>query len=149
MFIGLAFYGLWIKAFHVISVIAWMAGQLYLPRLFVYHCQVKTGTEEDKRFQLMEYRLLRYIINPAMMSTFLFGTLLALTPGMVNWHAKWWIVKLTCLFLLTGYHGFCSIWRRRFAKGQNRYSAKFYRWMNEVPTILMIIIVIMVIVQPF
>ncbi len=142
-------YSLWIKALHVISVIAWMAGQFYLPRLFVYHCQVKKESDENERFKIMEYKLLRYIINPAMMAAFLFGILLALIPGMINWHAKWWIIKLIALLVLTGYHGFCSRWRRQFAVDQNMHSEKFYRWINEVPTLLMIIIVIMVIVQPF
>lgn len=142
-------YVLWIKALHVISVIAWMAGQFYLPRLFVYHCQVNKETDENERFKIMEYKLLRYIINPAMIAAFLFGILLALTPGIIDWHAKWWVVKLVALLILTGYHGFCSRWRRQFAANNNHHSEKFYRWMNEIPTILMIIIVIMVIVQPF
>lgn len=149
MILSLIPYALWLKAFHVIAVIAWMAGQFYLPRLFVYHCQVKTGTDESERFKVMEYKLLRYIINPAMTVAFLLGILLALIPGIIDWHAKWWIVKLVALLFLTGYHGFCSRWRRQFYADQNQHSEKFYRWMNEVPTILMIIIVIMVIVQPF
>lgn len=148
MLMHLVPYVLWIKSFHVIAVIAWMAGQFYLPRLFVYHCQVKTGSEQDKLFQTMERKLLRYIINPAMMAAFFFGIILALLPGVIDWHSKWWIIKLICLILLTGYHGFCSIWRKKFMKGDNQHSEKFYRWMNEVPTVLMIIIVIMVIVQP-
>ncbi|QNT77813.1 protoporphyrinogen oxidase HemJ [Entomobacter blattae] len=141
---------LWIKSFHVISVIAWMAGQFYLPRLFVYHCQVQPGTAEDARFKIMERRLQRAIINPAIGVAFLCGIFLVLTPGLVDWrHFNWWYVKFFALMGLFWFHGACSKWRRHFEKGINKHPEKFYRFANEIPTIFMIIIVIMVIVKPF
>lgn len=149
MIVSLLPYALWIKAFHVISVISWMAGQFYLPRLFVYHCQAKVGSEESERFKVMERKLLRMIINPAMILAFIFGILLALMPGMINWNAKWWVVKLVAILLLTAYHGACVLWWKQFLNDQNRHSENYYRLMNEVPTVLMIVIVIMVVVQPF
>ena len=145
----LAYAYLWIKSLHVISVIAWMAGMLYLPRLFVYHCDVKPGTAESARFKVMERRLFKFIINPAMISTWCFGLLLVLTPGTMSWSDGWWQVKFTCVILLSGFHGALSAWRRRFRDDANRKPARFYRMMNEVPTLLMIIIVIMVIARPF
>lgn len=145
----LAPYYLWIKAFHIIAMIAWMAGQFYLPRLFVYHCQAKVGSEESERFKVMERKLQRMIINPAMICTAIFGVLLALIPGIVDFHSVWWPVKIISVLLLFGFHGACSRWRKQFFKDQNKHSEKFYRYMNEIPTILMIIIVIMVVVKPF
>lgn len=142
-------YYVWIKAFHVISVIAWMAGQFYLPRLFVYHCQTMPFSAESERFKTMERRLMHAIINPAMMFAFFFGILLVLTPGVINWHAGWWHIKILCLILMTAFHGACSLWRKGFAADRNRHSERFYRIANEIPTVLMIIIVIMVIVKPF
>ena len=139
----------WLKSLHVISVIAWMAGMLYLPRLFVYHCDVTAGTAESARFKLMERRLLKFIINPAMIATWCFGLLLVLTPGTMSWSDGWWQVKFTCVILLSGFHGALSAWRRKFRDDANRKPARFYRMMNEVPTLLMIIIVIMVIARPF
>ncbi len=139
----------WIKAFHVIALVAWMAGLLYLPRLYVYHCEVKPGSEESERFKVMERRLLRQIMLPAMIATWCFGLLLALTPGVINWDAGWWHVKLGAVLLLSGFHGALSKWRRGFLEDRNTRSQKFYRISNEVPTVLMIVIVIMVIVQPF
>ena len=139
----------WIKALHVISVIAWMAGMFYLPRLYVYHCETKPGSAESERFKVMEYKLLRFIINPAMVAAFCFGILLASTPGVIDWGATWWWTKLASLFLLTGFHGAASKWRREFMEDRNRKSARFYRIANEVPTVLMIVIVVMVIVRPF
>ena len=146
---GLISYYLWIKALHVISLIAWMAGMFYLPRLYVYHCQVESGSSESERFKIMERRLLRAIINPEMIATALFGILLVLTPGVINWSAGWWHVKLLALAGLFAFHGFCSRWRRLFAEDRNTHSEKFYRMANEIPTVLMMIIVIMVIVRPF
>ncbi|MDG6094267.1 protoporphyrinogen oxidase HemJ [Acetobacter sp. AN02] len=146
---GLSDWYLWLKAGHVISLIAWMAGMFYLPRLYVYHCQVQPDTAESARFIIMERRLLRAIINPAMISTLFFGLLLAATPGVVNWHAGWWYVKIACLAGLFGFHGLCARWRRSFAENRNVHSEKFYRMANEIPTVLMVIIVIMVIVKPF
>jgi putative membrane protein len=139
----------WMKAFHVISLIAWMAGMFYLPRLYVYHCQVVPGSVESERFKIMERRLLKQIINPAMIATWLFGIILVLTPGVVLWSQGWWYVKLASVILLSGFHGAMSKWRKDFLNDRNRKSERFYRFANEVPTVLMIIIVIMVIVKPF
>lgn len=139
----------WTKAFHVITVIAWMAGLLYLPRLFVYHCEVAAGSVEDERFQSMERRLLRLIMNPAMAATYIFGLALLATPGVVDWSEVWIYVKLVLVGLLTWAHHAMGIWRKSFAPGRNRRSQRFYRAMNEVPALLMIGIVIMVVVKPF
>jgi protoporphyrinogen IX oxidase len=140
---------LWTKAFHVISLIAWMAGMFYLPRLYVYHCEVRPGSAESERFKVMERRLLRQIINPAMIATWVFGILLVLTPGMIDWSAEWWHVKLAAVILLSGFHGAASRWRRDFLEDRNTRPQRFYRIANEVPTVLMVIIVVMVIVRPF
>ncbi|WP_193184999.1 protoporphyrinogen oxidase HemJ [Nisaea sediminum] len=138
----------WIKAFHVMSMVAWMAGMFYLPRLFVYHADAEPGSELSETLKIMERRLLRAIINPAMVSTFVFGIwMLVLIPEFLS--DGWFHVKLACLFLLTGFHGMMARWRRDFAADANRRSARFYRIANEVPTILLIVIVIMVIVKPF
>ncbi len=138
----------WTKAFHVISMVAWMAGMFYLPRLFVYHCDVQEGSAESERFKLMEYRLLKQIINPAMIATWTFGTMLVLTPGIVDWSATWWHVKLAAVLLMSGYHGALSKWQRMFQNDRNRKSHRYYRIANEVPTLLLAAIVIMVIVRP-
>lgn len=139
----------WTKALHVISMVAWMAGMFYLPRLYVYHCDLTPGSAESERFKVMEYRLLRQIINPAMVATWLFGILLVLTPGVIDWSSGWWHVKLTCVLLMSGFHGELSRWRRQFLEDRNTRSQRFYRIANEVPTLLLVIIVIMVIVRPF
>ena len=139
----------WLKAFHIIAMIAWMAGLLYLPRLYVYHCEVKPGSAESERFKVMERRLLRQIMLPAMIAVWVFGLLLVLTPGVIDWHAGWWHVKLTMVILLSGFHGALSKWRRDFLEDRNTRPQQFYRIANEVPTVLMVVIVIMVIVRPF
>jgi putative membrane protein len=139
----------WTKAFHIISLIAWMAGMLYLPRLYVYHCEVRPGSVDSERFKVMERRLLRQIINPAMIATWAFGVLLVLTPGILNWSAGWWYVKLMAVLLLSGFHGGLSKWRRDFLEDRNTRPQRFYRIANEVPTVLMVVIVIMVVVRPF
>jgi putative membrane protein len=148
-FYALARIYLWLQAFHVISVIAWMAGLFYLPRLYVYHTMVLAGTAENERMKLMEGRLLRQIMTPAMISTWFFGVLLMLTPGMVDWKAGWWHMKLLAVVLLTVYHFALAAWRRGFLLDRNRRSERFFRVINEVPTVLMIIAVVMVIVKPF
>jgi len=140
---------LWIKALHIISVIAWMAGMLYLPRLFVYHCDAAPGSEKSETFKVMERRLLRAIINPAMMAALAFGIVLLLNLGADQWKDGWLHAKLVLLLLMFSLHGFLSRWRRAFEADRNQHSAKFFRWMNEVPTVLMIGIVIMVVVKPF
>lgn len=139
----------WIKSFHVISMVAWMAGLFYLPRLYVYHCDTNPGSTDSERFKVMERRLMKQITNPAMIATFLFGIILVMTPGVIDWSAGWWHVKLLCLFLLMGFHGAMSKWRREFMEDRNAKSQKFYRIANEVPTVLLVVIVIMVIVRPF
>jgi protoporphyrinogen IX oxidase len=139
----------WLKAFHIISMIAWMAGMLYLPRLFVYHCDTQRGSAESERFKVMERRLLKQIMTPAMIGTWLFGILLVLTPGVIDWHQGWWHAKLTSVILLSGFHGAASKWRREFMEDRNQRSSRFYRIANEIPAVLMVVIVIMVIVRPF
>ena len=139
----------WIKALHVISVVAWMAGLLYLPRLFVYHAGAVPGSETSETFKVMERRLLRGIMNPALAATVVFGGLLAATPGAINWHAGWIYTKLSLVVVLAVTHYCLSRWRRDFAEDRNRHTARFYRVVNEVPTALLIAIVILVVVQPF
>jgi len=145
---ALAPFFLYTKSFHVISVIAWMAGLLYLPRLFVYHCDLARGSEASERFKVMERRLLKQIMTPAMIATWVFGILLVLTPGAVDWSAPWWHVKLTGVILMSGFHGAASKWRRQFLEDRNTKPQRFYRFANEVPAVLMVIIVIMAIAQP-
>ena len=134
-----------ILAFHIVSFTAWMAGMFYLPRLYVYHCQVAPGSAESARFKIMERRLLRQITTPAMMATFFFGILLILTPGAVDWHGAWLWKKHICLFLMSGFHGNLSKWRRDFLNDANTKSEKFYRIANEIPTVLFVIIVFCVV----
>jgi putative membrane protein len=139
----------WILSFHVISLIAWMAALFYLPRLYVYHCQVAQGSAESERFKVMERKLLKQIMTPAMIATWFFGILLVLTPGLITWTEGWWYVKLVSILALTGFHGATSRWRRDFLNDRNKRPERFYRFANEVPTVLMFVIVIMVIVKPF
>ncbi len=138
----------WIKALHVISVIAWMAGMLYLPRLFVYHADKAPGSEASEMLKVMERRLLRAIVNPAMIAAFVFGGLLLATPGAIDWSAWWIHAKLALVVILSGAHGCLARWRRDFEADRNNRPAKFYRIMNEVPTLLMIAIVVLVMVRP-
>ncbi len=138
----------WFKALHVVFVIAWMAGMLYLPRLYVYHSKAEIGSEMDKTFQLMELRLLRVIINPAMIGTFVFGFLNAYIYGFAAL-GLWFHIKMTAVLGLTITHGLLAVWRKNFADGKNKHSANFYRIANEVPAALMIIAVFMVILKPF
>ena len=142
------FYG-WTKSFHVIAVIAWMVSLLYLPRLYVYHCETGSGSEASERFKVMERRLLKLIATPAMFGALVFGILLVLTPGAVDWSAGWWWTKLACVVLLFGFHGACSAWRRAFLEDRNTKPQRFFRIANEVPTVLLIVIVVMAIAQPF
>ena len=139
----------WIMALHVISVIAWMAGLLYLPRLFVYHADEPAGSAQSETFKVMERRLLRGIMNPSMIATYLFGVLLALTPGVVDWSSAWIYVKLAMVAGLTVMHHGCIVWRKAFAADRNRHAARFFRIMNELPALMMVVIVVMVIVKPF
>lgn len=137
----------WLKAFHIIAVIAWMAGMLYLPRLFVYHCEAIPGTPEYQRFCLMERKLLRIIVNPAMIAVWVLGLFLAEASGV--WSQPWFHGKLLLVVLMSGFHGMFSKWRRDFEAGRNTRSQRFYRIINEVPAVLMILIVVLVVVKPF
>jgi putative membrane protein len=142
----------WIKAFHIIAVIAWMAGMLYLPRLFVYHGVAETGSVQSETFKVMERRLLRAIINPAMVATWVFGLWLAwLGPdSRYGWFASGWLwAKIILVLGLSAVHGLLARWRKDFAHDRNRHSHKFYRIINEVPTVLMILIVLLVVLKPF
>ena len=138
---------LWVKALHVIAVIAWMAGMFYLPRLFVYHTQAQAGSELSETLKVMERRLLRAIINPAMVASWVFG--LMLFVNIAGWSYGWMHAKLLLVILLSALHGFLSRWRRAFERDANPHSEGFYRIINEVPTVIMIGAVILVIVQPF
>ncbi|HEX3484120.1 MAG TPA: protoporphyrinogen oxidase HemJ [Micropepsaceae bacterium] len=146
---GLAPFYPWIKAFHIIAVISWMAGMLYLPRLYFYHCDVPPGSAESVRFQTMERRLLRIIVNPAMIAVWLLGLTLAVTPQVGGPMQGWLMVKLACVVALSAVHGLFSRWRKDFANDRNRHSKRFYAVWNEVPAVLMIAIVILVVVKPF
>ncbi len=142
----------WIKAFHIIAVIAWMAGMLYLPRLFVYHCAAEKGSVQSETFKVMERRLLRAIINPAMVATWVFGLWLAwLGPdSRYGWFASGWLwAKIILVLGLSAVHGLLARWRKDFAQNRNQHSQKFYRIINEVPTLLMILIVLVVVLKPF
>ncbi len=140
----------WAKALHVISVIAWMAGLFYLPRLLVYHTeQVKAGTDTDRMFQVMERRLLRAIMNPAMIGAWAFGLCLVFTPGIVDWAAVWPWTKAASVLAMTWFHHWLGYRRKDFVTGKNTRTGRTYRLMNEVPTLLLIVIVVSVIVRPF
>ena len=137
----------WLKAFHVIAIIAWMAGMLYLPRLFVYHCDAEPGSKQSETFKVMERRLLKAIINPAMIASWALGLWLDWQGG---WYASGWFhAKLALVLALSALHGSLARWVRDFATDKNQHSQKFYRIINEVPTVLMIGIVILVVVKPF
>jgi len=136
----------WIKAFHVIAVIAWMAGMLYLPRLFVYHCAAAPGSELSETLKVMERRLLRAIMNPAMVAVWILGVLLLSQQDVTQ---GWLQAKFALVAVISGLHGLFVRWQRDFAADRNRRPARFYRIANEIPTLLLIAIVILVIVRPF
>jgi putative membrane protein len=138
---------LWVKAFHIISVVAWMAAMLYLPRLLVYHADSAVGSEKSETFKIMERRLLRQIATPAMISTFVFGIWLATLMGV--WTDPWLHVKLAFVLALAAYHGLVVRWVRAFAEDRNTRPTRFFRMVNEVPALLMVVIVILVVVKPF
>ena len=142
-------YYLWIKAFHIIAVIAWMAGMLYLPRLFVYHADVPPGSPESAKFKVMERRLLKAIVTPAMIATWLLGLTLALTPSSGGFGQGWLHAKLGLVVGMSALHGFFVRCQRDFANDANRHSQRFYRIYNEIPAVLMVFIVILVVVRPF
>ncbi len=138
----------WFKACHVIAVIAWMAGMLYLPRLYVYHAGAAKGSTVSETFKIMERRLLRFIINPAMILSFVFGGLLVMAnPALFQ--DGWLHVKLTAVILMVCVHILYARWRKVFEQDKNKRTPRFYKFWNEVPTVLMIIIVFMVVVKPF
>ena len=140
----------WIRALHVISVIAWMAGLFYLPRLFVYHAERAAAPGElSETFKVMERKLLKLIMNPASVATWVFGAMLALTPEIIDWSEPWVQLKAALVVAMTVYHHALVRWRTAFAEDRNRRSGRFFRLANEVPALLMIGIVVMVIVRPF
>jgi len=140
----------WTKSLHVISVIAWMAGLFYLPRLYVYHVEkVGSGTNTDALFQTMEMKLLRFIMNPAMIASWAFGLLLVATPGVVDWLSVWPWTKAAGIVGMTWFHHWLGRRRKDFVSGSNTREGRTYRIMNEVPTILLVLIVVSVIVKPF
>jgi len=136
-----------LKALHIISVIAWMAGLLYLPRLFVYHADAEKGSVQSETFKVMERRLLRGIMNPAMWAVWIFGLLLVWQGEW--WKAGWWHTKMLLVVVLTVVHHVYARWRKDFAADRNTRPARFYRWWNEVPTLLMIGIVFLAVLKPF
>ena len=138
----------WIKALHIMAVISWMAGLFYLPRVMVYHVErAETGDVLDVTFQVMESKLLRVIMNPAMIATWFFGGLLVVTPGIVDWAMVWPWLKGGSVLIMTWFHHWLSLRRKDFEMGQNSLTGRQYRLMNEVPTILMIVIVLSVIIK--
>jgi len=142
----------WIKTFHIVAVIAWMAGMLYLPRLFVYHCAAEKGSVQSETFKVMERRLLRGIINPAMIATWLLGIWLAwfVADSRYAWYLPGWLwAKIVLVLALSAVHGLLARWRHDFAADKNQHTQTFYRIINEVPTVLLILIVILVVIKPF
>ena len=140
----------WAKSLHVISVIAWMAGLFYLPRLFVYHVEDgSTSADIDHLFQKMEVRLLRVIMNPAMIATWIFGLMLVFTPGIVDWSAFWPYAKAAAVIGMTWFHHWLGRQRKEFLSGKSTVSGRQFRLMNEIPTVLMVVIVVSVIARPF
>lgn len=138
---------LYLKAFHIIAVISWMAGMLYLPRLFVYHAAAKPGSEQDETFKMMEHRLLTYIMTPAMGVTWVLGIVLVLQGQWFT--AGWFLTKIVLVVAMTIMHGLFGHWAAEFRHNRNVHPQKFYRIANEIPTVLLIIIVLLVTVKPF
>ncbi|MDT8326288.1 MAG: protoporphyrinogen oxidase HemJ [Roseovarius sp.] len=138
----------WVKAFHIMAVISWMAGLFYLPRLFVYHTEQSVpGDSRDEVFQTMEQKLLRVIMNPAMVVTWVLGILLAMTPGIVDWSAIWPYSKIAGILVMTWFHHWLGLRRKEFARGENTRTGRQHRMMNEVPTLAMVVIVLSVVVR--
>ena len=140
---------LWLKAFHIIGVVTWFAAMFYLPRLFVYHTECDIGSQQSETFKVMERRLFRVIMNPAMVASMAFGIVLVLNLDNSVWSEVWIYVKLVCVVGLLASHMMMGSWRRAFAENRNSRPQSFYRTMNEVPTFLMIVVVIFVVVRPF
>lgn len=138
----------WTKAFHIMSVISWMAGIFYLPRLFVYHVEQAEKSDEMKTvFQMMEYKLLRVIMNPAMVATWVFGLAMVFTPGIVDWGEIWPWTKGAAVLSMTWFHHWLALRRKDLAAGKNTVTSRQFRMMNEVPTVLMVIIVLSVVIR--
>ena len=132
---------------HIIAMISWMAGMFYMPRLFVYHTRLKVGSEASDMFKEMERKLIRIIINPAMCLTWIFGLSMAFAHDL--WADHWFQFKFLCVIIMSGFHGYLSRWRRQFERDENRHGENFYRKVNEIPTVLMIVIAFVVILKPF
>ena len=148
MFDALSYAYPYVKSLHIVSVISWMAGMFYLPRLFVYHAERATaGSELDETLKIMEYKLLRFIMNPAMIASWVFGLLLVITPGIVDWSQPWSWIKALSVIAMSGVHGWLSKRRKEFAEGKNTRSGRTYRMVNEIPTVLMLLIVFAVVVK--
>ena len=139
----------WLEAFHIISVMFWMAGMYYLPRLFVYHAEAMEAGDPHQTFEKMEHNLLRIIMNPALIATWTFGSLLISRPGFWEGAGYCLIAKLCFVVILTGYHGFLAASRKKFLSGEPPHSSRFYRMINEIPPVLTVFIVILVVVKPF
>ena len=137
----------WVKVFHIVSVISWMAGMFYLPRLFVYHFDSSIGSEQSEVFKTMERRLMRGIMTPAMIASWIFGIWLMVL--LEAWQDGWFVTKFFLIILLTAYHGVCVGWMKEFARDERKRSTKFFRVVNEIPVVLMIFVVILVVVKPF
>ena len=143
----IAEYYTWIKAIHIMAMVTWMAGLFYLPRLYVYHAYEKPGSATSETFKIMEEKLLRYIMNPSMIITWVGGILLILAVDM-DWTQGWWHAKLLFVLLMSGFHGWCAYQRKVFLRDENSKGHKYFRVANEVPTVLFVVIIIMVVVQP-
>jgi protoporphyrinogen IX oxidase len=139
----------WVKSLHIVSMVAWMVGLLYLPRLFVYHAMAPIGSNPSETFKVMERRLLRGIMTPAMIATWAFGLVLAGTPGVVDWRMGWMWTKLALVVALSAFHFALSRWCDAFSADSNKHSTQFFRIVNELPTLAMIAIVLLVVVKPF
>jgi putative membrane protein len=140
---------LWVKALHIVAIVSWMAGLLYLPRLFVNHVGRARDSEAALMLSGMERRLIKFIMRPAALLTILTGGALLSTPGLVDWHRGWMWVKLAGVLTLLGIHGVCERWQRQFAEGANTHSTRFFRVVNELPTFAMLLIIAMVVLKPF
>ena len=140
---------LWIKALHLIAVIAWMAGLLYLPRLFVYHVGVAAGSDLDRTLRVMERRLLNFIMGPAMALSWLLGLVLTGLSPYAVWQETWFYGKLVAVVAMSGMHAAMVVWQKAFDTNQNKRGQSFYRVMNEAPTVLLIVIILMVVIKPF
>lgn len=145
----LSTYYFWVKAFHIISIICWMAAMFYLPRLYVYHSQTKPGSEASQTFLVMESKLIRLIMTPSMLSSYFFGILLLSTRGIVDWTSGWIYVKLIMVLAMTAIHGIYSSWHKKFARDERNLSHVYFRVANEIPVVIMVVIVIMAVVKPF